>query len=103
MTTQEPSVADTILAQLNGRKFIVMTGARHLMSDGNALSFRLPSGFANSGINYVKIWLDPNDTYRLEFGKVRGMNYKTISTFNDVYCDMLRPLFERETGLRTSL
>jgi hypothetical protein len=48
-------VAETILEQLGGKRFIVMTGAKHFAADGNALRFRLPSNFAKSGINAVTI------------------------------------------------
>ena len=99
------SVAQTILQQLGGNKFLVMTGAKNLVnhSKENALSFKLPSKFATDGINYVKITLQPNDTYTMEFGKVWGVKYKVIHTVEGVYCDMLQTIFTDKTGLDTSL
>jgi hypothetical protein len=105
--------AEIILEQLGGRAFIVMTGARDLMScdGGNCLSLRLPSNFAKDGINSVKIKLEPSDTYSIVFSRVRmvrdkqkgGYDYdksvKLIAKIEDVYSDNLREVFERHTGL----
>ena len=35
-------VANTILEQLGGQKFLAMTGANHLVADGNTLRMALP-------------------------------------------------------------
>jgi len=94
-------VAETILKQLGGNRFRVMTGAKEFIADGKMLMFRIPK--ANRGINHVRITLAPSDTYTVEFGRKRSMNYKVISTFKDIYNDQLQDLFERETGLYTSL
>jgi hypothetical protein len=101
----EPNIAQTILQQLGGHRFVVMTGAKNLSDTGNGLSFRLPGsgGFTKNGINYVKITLDPSDTYSMEFGKIRGTTYKIIHSTNDIYEDQLQEVFQRETGLSTKL
>lgn len=97
-------VADIILQQIGGNKFIVMTGAKNFLSHNNqALSFQLPSRFAKDGINYVKITLNDSDTYDMEFGKIWGRNYKIVKTSSDVYCDMLQNIFTAVTGLDTHL
>lgn len=36
------TVANTILHQLGGRRFIAFTGARDLLGDTNSLTFKLP-------------------------------------------------------------
>lgn len=95
--------AQIILQQLGGGKFLAMTGAKQLGTTGNDLSFRLPSNFANRGINYVKITLTPADLYDMEFGKIRGIKYTKLATHEGVYFDALREIFTRETGLETSL
>ena len=102
---QESSeVAKEILAQLGGQKFIVMTGAKNFVSadvgDGQ-LSFRLPR--AKDSINHVSITLNGKDLYDVKFGMIRGVNYKIKKEFNDVYNDMLVDIFEKTTGLYTSL
>ena len=96
-------VADTILEQLGGRKFIAMTGAKNLMSDPDALQFQLPRG-AKGGINNVSIKLMPDDTYTATFHKI-GRNYviTKVAEYKDVHADALRGVFEEATGLYTSL
>lgn len=93
-------IAETILAQLGGNRFLAMTGAKNLLHDAASLSFKLP-GIAKA--NYVKITLDPDDTYSVEFGKLRGLTYKTITTLSGVYCDNLQSVFTAQTGLDTHL
>ena len=95
------TVAEIILSQLGGRKFIVMTGAKNLLDHGSALSMRIPS--SKDKFNYVKITLDPSDTYTVEFGRVWGTSYRVIETMDGIYNDMLRDIFEERTGLFTSL
>jgi len=86
--------AKTILAQLGGNRFLVMTGAKHIFSDngGKALVFQLPRG-ARDGINAVRIELDASDTYTAT--KVREVSF--------VYADQLQTLFTSTTGLAVSL
>lgn len=98
-------VAQIILQQLGGNKFVVMTGAKNLTSHGdeNALSFRLSGTMTRNKANYVKITLDANDTYTVYFGNIRKLELKQVSKFEDIYCDGLVELFENETGLRTKL
>jgi hypothetical protein len=103
-------VANTILAQLGGRKFLAMTGAKNLgYADGpdglGYLSFKLPSDphFVRDGINYVKIELTPADLYRVEFGRAWGRKYAPKAQHDDVFAEDLPGLFEDVTGLRTRL
>lgn len=94
------TVAKTILAQLGGRGFELMTGARNFTGSDNALTFHLPANFAKNKARGVRITLEPSDTYTVEFLYWRGIQPpKTISRHEDIYNDMLRELFERETGL----
>ena len=97
-------VAKTILAQLGGNKFVVMTGAKQLVDLGNGLQFKLPSTreFVRQGINCVRVILDARDTYTVEFFKT-GKAVKTIATHSDVYAENLAQIFRSETGLETSL
>lgn len=97
------SVAQTILEQLGGGKFLAMTGAKTLLNHGNGLSFRLPGNLTTDRINYCKITLTPADTYTVEFGVIRKNAYKVHSTHEDVYNTDLRTIFTATTGLDTSL
>lgn len=100
-------VANTILAQLGGRKFTSMTGAKHLIAIDSGLQLKLPNNFARNGINTLRIVLDPSDTYTVEFGRSahrKGVHTYTVKAkHEDVYCDQLRELFEDVTGLATCL
>lgn len=98
-------VAETILEQLGGRRFRVMTGARNFIGCATYLSFRLPGarGFTKQGINYVRIELMPSDTYTVTFSRIRSTNVAVISKHENIYCDALQELFTRETGLATHL
>lgn len=97
------TIAQTILNQLGGNKFLVMTGAKTLVSHEHGLSFRLPANFAKNKINCVKITLDSNDLYTVEFIYIRGINMTAVAVHDDIYADMLQELFTSVTGLDTHL
>ncbi len=99
------TVANTILAQLGGRRFRAMTGARNFVGSDDSLSFRLPGsgGFCKDGINAVHVVLTPMDEYDMKFMRVRGTKVKTVCEFKGIYFDQLQPLFTEATGLETHL
>lgn len=99
------TVSRTILEQLGGNKFIVMTGAKNFVGGDRALSFRLPGGggFCKDGINCVRIELTEADDYTVTYMRTRGCKMTTVEKSEGIYCDNLRSNFERVTGLRTSL
>lgn len=96
-------VADEILFQLGGDKFIAMTGAKMFVGDENGLMFALPAKFAADGINKVRITLTTEDLYDVEFFKIRGLNVKTVAKYEAVYADSLCDVFAARTGLLTRL
>lgn len=102
-------IANTILAQLGGRKFLAMTGAKNLFGsdEERTLQFQLPRSFAKDGINAVRVKLEESDTYTVTFYKVgtarTGYAHKTVREVSDVYADSLRAVFTETTGLETSL
>ena len=98
-------IAETILQQIGGGKFKIMTGAKNFLSHKEgALSFRIPSRFAKFGINYVKITLNASDTYDVEYGKVGAKcKYDVITVSVNIYADMLQRDFTTVTGLDTHL
>lgn len=104
-------IAQTILQQLGGNKFKVMTGAKDFLAMNAepakesiaGLRFSLPSNFATNGINRVFIRLNDMDTYDVEFGRARGTSYKVINAESGIYAESLRETFTRFTGLDTSL
>ena len=97
-------VSNEILRQLGGRMFKMMTGAKNFTGSEkeNFLSFRLPgNGF--SKFNYVKITLTPMDEYEIEFGNVRGSEYKMCEVIEGVWRETLVEVIERKTGLSLSM
>lgn len=93
------TIANTIRQQLGGQ-FALMTGARRFTGDANSLSFWLPPcDFKLKEISRVKITLTPMDVYRMEFWAGGDL----VEIVEDVYCDMLHDVFERVTGLLTTL
>lgn len=97
------TVANTIMNQLGGRRFVAMTGARNILGGENFVSFRIPATMTKNRINYVKVILEPSDTYTVEFSAIHGRNVKLVSTHDDIYCDVLQELFTEHTGLDTRL
>ena len=92
------TTATTILNQLGGNKFIAMTGAT-CYSDGNTLI----SKFKGSKVaNIMYVTLNENDTYDVKLCKFRGLDVKTIKEVTGAYAEMLKPIFEETTGLKTS-
>lgn len=104
MTTQEAkAIADTILAQLGGSRFIVMTGSKNFMHDAEgALSFHYPKrkGFK---VSAVKIRLNAMDTYDVTFTDMRRNMTTETKEVPGVYFDQLQAVFTAETGLVTRL
>lgn len=107
------TVANTILNQLGGNQFLTMTGCKNLLGLENGLQMRIPKN--GSKANFLKITLEADDTYKMEFRKrIAGhLNIKTydwiedkdeeINVFDGVYCDMLQDLFTEVTKMYTKL
>jgi hypothetical protein len=96
------TVAQTILQQLGGNKFRVMTGAKNFMEDGDSLIFWIPT---KNGIDNVIITLEFTDTYRMTFQKWnrKTLQQKIVYTVGGVYADQLQSIFTNQTGLDTHL
>lgn len=113
---EQKQIAETILEQLGGRRFKLMTGARHFSysaiihptKDGNAieseniaLTFKLPMG----RFNCVRIELTPADTYLVTFQQITYRKAVVFTTReeirSDVYAEQLREVFREVTGLAT--
>ena len=109
----EMKVAEIILEQLGGNKFIAMTGSKNFLSDGNKLRMTLAKNMSKA--NKLEITLDPDDTYTMRFYKYTAgrLNKKTfeftedkvteIKTVSGVYCNMLQEIFTQTTGMYTAL
>lgn len=109
------SIADIILQQLGGNRFIAMTGSNHFLADGDTLRMHLAKN--GSKANRLDITLDYDDTYTMRFyrytrGGLRINHKKGTATFVDdkitevkkyegIYCDQLQELFTEVTKMYT--
>lgn len=101
MNTPAQTIADTILAQLGGNKFLAMTGVRNMTTTGRDLTLHMPK--VHRSVNRVTITLEANDTYSVRFMYVRSMTLTVRHVAELVHAENLRAVFETHTGLRTSL
>lgn len=96
-----PPVALTILEQLGGRRFILMTGAKDFVGSDAALTFRIPK--AKNGVNRVRVTLNAMDLYDVETFAVCGSKFRVGLTQSGIYADRLQSAFTLLTGLFTNL
>lgn len=105
---RQPTAADIILAQLGGRRFIVMTGAKDFAGNNSMLSMRLPTNMTKGRASHCRITLEPTDTYKLETLKIgRSADFDkavvVVDSVDGIYVDQLQATFTRLTGLDTHL
>lgn len=104
--TEAKKIATTIMQQI-GPRFVPMIGAYNLASHREgALSFRFKAQVPKVNgkrPNWIKVTLDPNDTYKVEFGRIRGLEFTVLETVENVYCDQLAPMIEETLQLRLSM
>jgi hypothetical protein len=100
-TTNNMVVAETILAQLGGNRFLVMTGAKNLLGGERELSMKL--GRNEAGVTHMRVELRADDTYDVHLLRVRGTKVRTLVTGEGIYADGLREFFTTHTGMYTSL
>ena len=115
----DKTVATTILEQLGGRRFMIMTGIKDFFTTkGNDLCMRL--GRNQSRANQLRIEYDyGKDLYTMRFIRYTAPRLKVnsklktaeftkekiteVRTFEDVYCDQLEEIFREVTGLETRM
>ena len=96
------TLAKTILSQLGGNRFIIMTGAKKLVGNESGLAFRI--GRNKTRINHVLIrYNHGKDLYEMTFTYVFKTGFKELAKYDDVYAEDLVRLFEETTGLATKL
>lgn len=118
--TRNQEIAQIILEQLGGNKFLVMTGSKvKYCGDNNGNSYIMFSLTKNLlHAQFLKITLTAMDDYTMQFSKIkRTLNkdlaklgikiydeeHQILKTIEGVYCDMLQDIFEEQTGLYTTL
>ena len=99
-------VIETIIEQLGGNKFFVMTGSKpqykDISTDSPLIALKLTKN--NSKANYLTIqYIRSTDLYKMEFIKMNIKERKIVSSYDNIYSDQLTEIFESETGLRTTL
>lgn len=106
MTNDMANIALNQLTNSNngGNRLVAMIGAKNFVQDERnyTIGFKFVAKARNKA-NYCRIKLNSMDLYDVEFISIRGVNVKTISIHNDLYADMLKSVFEAETGLYLSL
>lgn len=101
-------VAQTILQQIGGRRFAVMTGSRNFTDLGNGLLMSLAKNMT-SAIRLEIIYDEGADLYNMRFyrktfsKKTFESKTKDIAKYEGVYFDMLEYIFTEVTGLYTRL
>jgi hypothetical protein len=106
------TVADTILKQLGGNRFIAMTGAKHLCkwNEGSTLYFELPPNKTKAKVFMITltVW----DVYKIEVFKKSTLKAQVIQgkpaliqvkEIDGVYCDQLKETIEDLTGFYLTL
>ncbi len=103
-TKTDLNIANTIYTQLGGSKFAAMTGAKKFIGTDDSLRFTIPKA---KSINYVKITLQWDDLYTVEYISVKQTKddiiHKIIAKSENIYYDDLQKDFTEKTGLYTSL
>lgn len=98
----QAQIGTTILEQLGGNRFQVMTGARAAYTFAEGIQFTLPRNASKA--NRFRVTLDAaTDTYSLKFWKLTKTKIVEVAAFDLVHVSELRSIFERVTGLATSL
>ena len=114
---EQIQIANTIINQMGGSgKLKAMVGAKDFLALDSGVQFKFK---LNPKMNKVVIKYNDLDLYDVEFFKQANItgNEKTIEaidkkvangrivveSFEGIYYDMLKPVFEETTGLRLSL
>jgi len=98
-----PDFATTMINQLGGGRFRMMTGAKDFVFDNSKKSLTFKIGRNAKGVTHVRITLNGRDLYDVEWLAVRGGKVTTKAKDDGIYADMLRDVFENRTGMYTSL
>ena len=93
-------IAETILRQIGGNRFVAMTGAKNFLIVRKGLQFDFPR---SNGVNRCVIKLDSSDTYTMKFYYIHRKNGVPVATLKKkyilLYFDQLQDIFTEVTGL----
>lgn len=113
--TRNAEIASTILQQLGGGRFLLMTGTKDLIAIENGLKMTLARN--GSKANRLEITLNGADLYDIKFYHFTPWRFSTrggqfreypekitvIKEYKNCYCDQLQELFTNVTGMYTRL
>lgn len=88
-------IATQTYEQLGGQgKLKAMIGAKDFTYDSKdgSISFKFKK---SNGINYIKIRLNGNDLYDIEYGNIVKLNYKMVKMATDIYNTNLKSNIEQ--------
>ena len=91
------TVPKTILAQLGGERFVMMTGATGFMGSADSLAFKLGSNPRR--VTHVRVTLTPDGLYDMTFFSTG----KGPQSHDGIHREMLQEVFGASTGLYTTL
>ena len=100
-------IAQTILQQIGGRRFSIMTGSKNFTDIGKGLRMNLARNKTQA--NRLEIVLDEGtDTYIMKFYRqvtTKDLEVKVteVANYDMVYFDMLEEIFTSVTGLYTRI
>lgn len=100
------AIANEMLAQLGGRGFMVMVGAKMpiYFERDNKVVLRMAIGKNCHSINRFEIAYNEGEAlYELCFIRSRKNEDKIVKEYKGVYSDMLANLFEKETGMTSRM
>ena len=96
-------VANTILEQLGGNRFAMMTGAKNFAGGRDYLSFGIPSNNMARVSHVIVRYNEGQDLYEMKFMSIRGIKCKDVASFEGLFFDQLQSIFTQVTGLYTKL
>lgn len=91
------TVAKTILAQLGGERFVMMTGATNFVGGADSLTFKVGSN--PKRVTHVRVTLTPDDLYDVTFFKAG----KGPQSQDGIHREMLQEVIGANIGLYTTL
>jgi len=100
---EKKGIATTIISQLGGNQIVPLLGIKFItiiQERMGGVQFRFKG---SRKYNTCRIILDWTDTYIFELWQITKKQTTKKYEADQVYCDMLKPLFEQETGLYLSL
>ena len=111
MSKSTIQIANEILRQLGGNKFIVMTGSSHFVGCDEKRQLTMKLKRNQGKATNLRITLAADDTYTMEWLKIvnatKSNNWiprlDTLETVEGVYNDQLQKQFTAFTGMDTHL